>query len=46
MEVLATLTTDVGKILACLHRVQPKGNVNFVTGVKVAHVSLTILKAD
>lgn len=40
MEVLATLTTDVGKILACLHRVQPKGDVNFVTAVKVAHLVL------
>ena len=34
-----TLTTDVGKILASLHRVQSKGDINFLTAVKIAHVS-------
>ena len=35
-----TLTTDVGKILASLHRVQSKGEINFITAVKIAHVSM------
>ena len=35
-----TLTTDVGKILASLHRVQSKGEINFITAVKIAHVSI------
>ena len=39
VEVLTTLTTDVGRILSKLHQVQPKGNIKFCTGVKVAHVS-------
>ena len=34
-----TLTSDVGKILASLHRVQSKGEINFLTAVKIAHVS-------
>lgn len=38
LEVLATLTSDVGKILASLHRVQSKGEINFLTAVKIAHV--------
>lgn len=40
LEVLVTLTTDVGKILACLHRVQSKGDINFLTAVKIAHLVL------
>ena len=40
VEVLTTLTTDVGRILSKLHQVQPKGNIKFCTGVKVAHVSI------
>ena len=40
VEVLTTLTTDVGRILSKLHQVQPKGNIRFCTGVKVAHVSM------
>lgn len=39
LEVLVTLTSDVGKILASLHRVQSKGEINFLTAVKIAHVS-------
>ncbi len=39
-EVLTTLTTDVGKVMAKLQQVQPKGEVNFVTGVRIAHVSI------
>ena len=37
-EVLATLTTDVGRILSKLHQVQPKGYINLCTGIRVAHV--------
>ena len=40
LEVLVTLTSDVGKVLSTLHKVQPKGDVHFLTGVKKAHVSL------
>lgn len=40
VEVLATLTGDVGRILSKLHLVQPNGNVNLVTGIRIAHVSL------
>lgn len=44
LEVLATLTTDVGKVLTCLHKVQPQGDGHFVTGVKKAHVRKTLCK--
>lgn len=40
LEVLVTLTTDVGRILSKLHNVQPKGSANFLTGVKIAHLAL------
>lgn len=40
VEVLATLTSDVGRILSKMHLVQPKGNINFITGVRIAHVSV------
>jgi len=39
-EVLATMTMDVGKILAKLHQVEPKGFLNFMTGIKIAHLAL------
>lgn len=39
-EVLATLTSDSGGILTKLHAVQPQGNINFITGVRVAHLAL------
>ncbi|KAK6185728.1 hypothetical protein SNE40_007897 [Patella caerulea] len=39
-EVLVTPTTDVGRILARLHEVGPKGNISFVTAVRVAHLAL------
>lgn len=39
VEVLATLTSDVGRILSKMHLVQPKGNINLITGVRIAHVS-------
>ncbi|VVC99190.1 26S proteasome non-ATPase regulatory subunit 4 [Leptidea sinapis] len=40
VEVLATLTSDVGRILSKLHRVQPKGNINILTGIRIAHLAL------
>ncbi|KAM9824297.1 LOW QUALITY PROTEIN: 26S proteasome non-ATPase regulatory subunit 4-like [Neosynchiropus ocellatus] len=39
-EVLATLTPDAGRILSKLHAVQPKGNICFCTGIRVAHLAL------
>ena len=39
LSVLVTLTTDSGKVLAKLHGVQPCGNMRFVQGIKIAHVS-------
>jgi len=39
-EVLATLTSDVGRILGKLHQLQPSGNINFLTAVRVAHLAL------
>jgi len=39
-EVLVTLTTDVGKVLAKLHQVQPKGSISFVSAVRIAHLVL------
>jgi len=40
LPVLVTLTTDSGKILAKLHSVQPKGNLQFLSGIKIAHLAL------
>ena len=39
LNVLVTLTTDSGKVLAKLHSVQPQGQIKFLQGVKIAHVS-------
>uniref|UniRef100_A0A8C4QNZ1 Proteasome 26S subunit ubiquitin receptor, non-ATPase 4b n=1 Tax=Eptatretus burgeri TaxID=7764 RepID=A0A8C4QNZ1_EPTBU len=39
-EVLTTLTSDTGKILSKLHAVQPNGDINFCTGIRVAHLAL------
>ncbi|XP_043936449.1 26S proteasome non-ATPase regulatory subunit 4 [Protopterus annectens] len=39
-EVLTTLTPDTGRILSKLHTVQPKGKINFCTGIRVAHLAL------
>ena len=39
-KVLATLTTDAGRILSKLHQVQPEGSINLLTGVRIAHVNL------
>ncbi|XP_022906581.1 26S proteasome non-ATPase regulatory subunit 4 isoform X2 [Onthophagus taurus] len=40
VEVLATLTSDVGRILSKLHQVQPDGNINLHTGIRIAHLAL------
>lgn len=39
-EVLASLTTDVGRLLYKLAQLQPKGDSNFVATVRVAHLML------
>uniref|UniRef100_A0A8C3A3Q6 26S proteasome non-ATPase regulatory subunit 4 n=1 Tax=Cyclopterus lumpus TaxID=8103 RepID=A0A8C3A3Q6_CYCLU len=43
-EVLNTLTPDSGRLLSKLHAIQPKGNICFCTGIRVAHVWLVILR--
>ncbi|BES98904.1 26S proteasome non-ATPase regulatory subunit [Nesidiocoris tenuis] len=40
VEVLATLTTDVGRILSKLHQVSPNGNISLLTGIRIAHLAL------
>jgi 26S proteasome regulatory subunit N10 len=40
VEVLATLTSDVGRIMSKMHLVQPNGNVNLITGIRIAHLVL------
>ena len=40
LEVLVTLTTDSGKLLAKLHSVQPKDELKLVSGIKIAHLVL------
>merc|ERR1712203_1202389 len=40
LDVLSTLTTDTGKVLAKLHAVQPKGQIRLVPGIKIAHLAL------
>lgn len=44
VEVLATLTSDVGRILSKLHQVQPNGNLCLITGIRIAHVSVRTKK--
>ncbi|XP_055535170.1 26S proteasome non-ATPase regulatory subunit 4 [Wyeomyia smithii] len=39
-EVLATLTSDVGRILSKLHLVNPGGDINLLTGLRIAHLVL------
>lgn len=39
-QVLTTLTTDVGRLLSKLHQVQTTGEMNFITGIKTAHLAL------
>jgi len=40
LSVLATLTTDTGKILAKLNQVQPNDEMKFISGIKIAHLCL------
>lgn len=40
VEVLVTLTSDAGRILSKLHQVQPNGNMNLLTGIRIAHLAL------
>ncbi|XP_017886419.1 26S proteasome non-ATPase regulatory subunit 4 [Ceratina calcarata] len=40
VEVLATLTSDIGRILSKLHQVQPNGNLCLITGIRIAHLAL------
>lgn len=41
LNVLVTLTTDAGKLLAKLHAVEPQGDaIKFVQGVRIAHLAL------
>lgn len=40
LEVLVTLTTDVGRILSKLHNIQPGGTANLSTGIRIAHLAL------
>lgn len=40
LEVLVTLTTDVGRILSKLHHIQPSGEAKFSTGIRIAHLAL------
>lgn len=39
-QVLATLTSDVGRILSKLHQVQPLGDLDLLTGIRIAHLAL------
>jgi len=40
VEVLATLTSDAGRILSKLHQVLPEGTINILTGIRIAHLAL------
>ena len=37
---MVTLTTDSGKVLAKSHAVQPKGDLQLLSGIKIAHLAL------
>lgn len=39
-EVLVTLTSDIGRIMSKLHQVQPQGDTDFMTGIKIAQLAL------
>lgn len=43
VQVLATLTSDVGRILSKLHQIQPNGNLSLITGIRIAHVRRELL---
>ncbi len=38
-QLRVTLTNDNNKIFKALQAVEPAGRINFVTGVRIAHVS-------
>lgn len=40
VKVLATLTSDVGRILSKLHQVSPEGDIHLHTGIRIAHLAL------
>jgi len=40
IEVLSTLTSEAGRILAKLHQVEPRGEVSFSSAIRVAHLAL------
>jgi len=40
VEVLSTLTTDTGRIMAKLHLVRPEGAISFSSAIRVAHLAL------
>ncbi|PIK59372.1 26S proteasome non-ATPase subunit 4-like protein [Apostichopus japonicus] len=40
VKVLVTMTSEVEIILANLHQCHPEGSLNFLTGIKVAHLAL------
>ena len=40
LKVLSTLTSEVGKVMSCLHRIEPDGDSNFVTAIKIAQLAL------
>jgi len=40
IEVLNTLTSEAGRIMAKLHQVEPAGEVSFSSAVRVAHLAL------
>jgi len=40
VEVLSTLTTDTGRIMAKLHLVRPEGGISFSAAIRVAHLAL------
>lgn len=40
VEVLSTLTQENGKLFMMLHSIEPKGESNFINGIKVAHLAL------
>uniref|UniRef100_A0A0N5AVW0 26S proteasome non-ATPase regulatory subunit 4 n=1 Tax=Syphacia muris TaxID=451379 RepID=A0A0N5AVW0_9BILA len=40
VEVLSTLTQEANKINSKVYQIQPKGESNFINGIKVAHLAL------
>ncbi|VDK50653.1 unnamed protein product [Anisakis simplex] len=40
VEVLSTMTQENGKLFMKLHQIEPKGDSDFVNGIKIAHLAL------